>query len=368
MIKYQPLNIADTNMANFGTDLEKNIKAEASKHEPAWTNSGKVPGIQIWRIEQFHVHDWPKKNYGSFYSGDSYILLHTYKKKDSDALHWQIHFWLGTYTSIDEAGTAAYKTVELDDFLGGAAVQYREVQGSETDLFTSYFGGHITIWEGGIDSGFKHVEPEKYNARLLQVKGKKTFRTMEVPMDRESLCSNGVFILDNGLDIIQWNGVKAPHPQKFKANLICKGLQDERCGKPKFKCVDENDPDEEPFWTPFGGKGPIKAEGETGDASRGGDKVLMELLEESGAMKFKEVAIGSAIKRTMLDTTAVFVLDNGFEVYTWIGKAATTGEKRLALSYAQQYLKDHNKPANVPICKVLEGGENDAFETSFHNL
>lgn len=50
---------------------------------------------------------------GTFFSGDSYIVLNTYKKKDSDKLLFDVHFWLGRYTSQDEAGTAAYKTVEL---------------------------------------------------------------------------------------------------------------------------------------------------------------------------------------------------------------------------------------------------------------
>ena len=32
----------------------------------------------------FKVTDWPKEDYGKFYSGDSYIILNTYKDKESD--------------------------------------------------------------------------------------------------------------------------------------------------------------------------------------------------------------------------------------------------------------------------------------------
>jgi gelsolin len=99
----------------------------------------------VWRIEKFKVVPW--KDVGTFYTGDSFIVLHTYKQKsnrfqnaeDANKLSWNIHFWLGLETSQDEAGTAAYKTVELDDFLGGAPVQYREVEGNESQAFLKLF-------------------------------------------------------------------------------------------------------------------------------------------------------------------------------------------------------------------------------------
>lgn len=54
-------------------------------------------------------------------------------------IEYHIHFWLGKSTTSDKAGVAAYKTVELDTYLGGAATQHREVQGSESPRFKSYF-------------------------------------------------------------------------------------------------------------------------------------------------------------------------------------------------------------------------------------
>ena len=39
----------------------------------------------------------------------------------------------------DEQGTVAIKTIELDDYLGGAPVQHREVQEHESLNFKSLF-------------------------------------------------------------------------------------------------------------------------------------------------------------------------------------------------------------------------------------
>lgn len=39
----------------------------------------------------------------------------------------------------DESGAAAIFTIQMDDYLGGKPIQYREVQGYESRTFSGYF-------------------------------------------------------------------------------------------------------------------------------------------------------------------------------------------------------------------------------------
>jgi len=176
MIKDRQPDWQDSNMALFGSDIEKKCKEAAADGEVQWEGQGEAPGLQVWRIEQFKVKPWPKSKYGRFHTGDSYICLHTYLKDPENnpkALAWDVHFWIGSESTQDEYGTAAYKTVELDTKLGGEPVQHREVQGSESELFTGYFPNKRLMYlKGGVASGFKHVEEEKREATLMEVKGK----------------------------------------------------------------------------------------------------------------------------------------------------------------------------------------------------
>lgn len=367
LVKQKKINIADSNIANLGTEFEKKCRVAAASKEEQWHDAGKAPGLEIWRIENFEVKDWPKEEYGKFYSGDSYIVLHTYKKSpDSDALAFDVHFWIGTYTTQDEYGTAAYKTVELDDMLGGAPVQHREVQGYESKLFLSYFKTFF-VMDGGVESGFNHVTPEEYRPRLLKLKGKKPTVVSEVPMERDSLNSGDCFILDLGLELVQWNGKSASGFEKAEAAKVARAIDDERAGKAEVTVLEEGDDRHPAFWEKLGGRGDIKSAEEGGpDSAAATPKRLMHLSDASGSMSFKEVATGTDIKRDLLNSDDVFVFDTGFEVFVWIGQGASAGEKSKGLAYAEQYLKDNGRPVYIPITRILEGGENETFNALFH--
>ena len=364
MIKQKEYNIADSNIAMLGSDLEKEVKKAAAECEPAWNNAGKEVGIMIWRIEKFKVIHWPKEEYGKFFSGDSYIILNTYKAPGSDKLLHNVHFWLGKYTTQDEAGTAAYNTVELDDKLDGLPVQYREVMGHESPEFLALFPKGITIMEGGVDTGFRHVEPTKYRARLLQVKGtRKTVTAMEVPMETNSLNEGDVFILDQGLKIFVWQGKSAGIFEKNKAAELARAMDDERAGKAEVVTTSQGSDSDFP-WAALGGK-PDTINPATPDDQPAATKKLFKVSDASGNLEMTQVAEGAACTKDKLDSADVFILDAGHEIFVWVGSGASPDEKKNGLGFAQSYLTKNNKPAYIPISRVLDGGENESFNANF---
>lgn len=371
--KQNSIDILSSNIAFLGSDLEKNVRAAAAACEEQWQNAGKKGGLEIWRIEKFQVVPWPKEEYGHFYEGDSYIILKT--KAVNNKLIWDVHFWIGLETTADEAGTAAYKTVELDDYLDTMPTQHREVQGRESGLFLSYFkNGSITILKGGVDSGFTHVTPEEYRTRLLHIKGKvRNVRVTEVPLSLSSLNTGDIFILDKGLHLYQMNGSKSSGGERMKAAQLARAIDDERKGLAEIHVATDGDGDDDfwpVFWEALGGEGEISEDsGCDIEASKEADllKKLFRLKEEGGKFEFNLVAEGK-FKKDMLDSDDVFILDQGQEVFVWAGKTSNKQERKWGIQYAQRYLGDYNRPKALPISRILEGGENEVFETSFQVL
>ncbi|KAK7089217.1 hypothetical protein V1264_024621 [Littorina saxatilis] len=198
--------------------------------DEAFEDAGKTPGMEIWRIEKLKVVKQDPETHGNFYSGDSYILLVTKQPPNTSRLEWDIHFWLGKDTSQDEKGIAAYKTVELDDALGGGPVQHREVQDHESKKFLSYFKSGIRYLDGGVDSGFKKVERDKYETRLMHIKGKRNIRVRQVECHCSSLNKGDVFILDCGLVIYVWVGPNSSKIERIKGAEVAKRINDEERG------------------------------------------------------------------------------------------------------------------------------------------
>lgn len=96
-------------------------------------------------------------------------------------------FSAGDECSQDESGAAAIFASQLDDFLGGGPVQYREVQNYESNTFLGYFKSGIKYQVSFMEVGiFMQTTGDSGNLWLIKA-NKKDFCQ---PIIRYTFCSN----------------------------------------------------------------------------------------------------------------------------------------------------------------------------------
>mmetsp|Transcript_33794 Transcript_33794/g.95643 ORF Transcript_33794/g.95643 Transcript_33794/m.95643 type:complete len:401 (+) Transcript_33794:208-1410(+) len=393
MKKQESVNRRDTNVGLLGSDLEKKIKKAAAEGEPQWEGVGRVPGLQVWRIEQFRVVPWARSKYGQFHEGDSYVVLHTFKKPTTkleglpaasqasdQALGWAIHFWIGMHSTADEYGTAAYKAQELDHILSDAATQHRETQGCESQGFKDLFSGGMKILPGGVDTGFNKVRDRgAADVALLKVKGEggRVLVSFEKPSAR-SLNSGDVFVLGTPSKIFKWEGSSSNVEEKRVAETVARAMQAERGGRASLSVISEaaspawaSGSDEVEFWAALGGRtgcfGLRSAvrrpdNNDPKHAAKKGFPCLYRLSDRGwfsgGKLVFAKVPVPPVSKLRPED---VYILDSGCEVFVWVGSKASEQEKSRSFFFVHQYIRDNRRPTFLPLTRLNQGTESPAF-------
>ncbi|KAI1454640.1 putative actin-binding protein Fragmin [Annulohypoxylon moriforme] len=371
----------DSNVENIGTELDHKVKYNSAATEPAWQEVGRTAGLYIWRIEDFEVVSWPKDRYGDFYEGDSYIILHSYKVGNNNGeqrLAHDIFFWLGNKTSQDEAGTAAYKTVELDEFLHGVATQHRELQKESSDDFIALFS-RIRILSGGVRSGFTHVETEepKDTLMLLRIfkhpsaKRADSVMVYEVEPTWQSLDENDVFVLERKDKIWVWQGKNCSPMEKAKAAQV---VHDMTIAKHiDVEVLAQDEARSRTIVAMLGGedvgdslKAPRPIISSKGQNVGRRPRRLFRLSDASGQLRFNIVKEGTGmINETDLDSNDVFLLDTGDTIWVWQGSRASKTEKAMWIKVAELYIRrlgeEDDKAYLSPISKAVEGNESPAF-------
>lgn len=71
--------------------MHKSAREEASMPDDARGS------IQIWRVEDYELVDWPNDRYGIFFQGDSYVILYTYGKSRHIIYYWLVSLKRTTY-------------------------------------------------------------------------------------------------------------------------------------------------------------------------------------------------------------------------------------------------------------------------------
>uniref|UniRef100_A0A6J0SV50 Advillin n=1 Tax=Pogona vitticeps TaxID=103695 RepID=A0A6J0SV50_9SAUR len=345
----------------------------------ALTNAFKAvtntPGLLIWRIEKMDLILVPPKAHGSFFEGDCYVLLST-RKSGTTTTSYDIHYWIGKYSSQDEQGCAAIYTTQLDDYLGGTPVQHREIQGYESELFRGYFKQGVIYKKGGVASGLNHVETNFYDVnRLLHVKGKRNVMATEVERSWDSFNVGDVFLLDLGKIIVQWNGPESNKEERMKGMLLAKDIRDrERGGRAEIGVVEGDEEEASPDLM----KVLEKELGERLQAIRPAipDEVvdqkqkthisLYRVSDSGGKMQITEEAQRPLVQE-MLSHDDCYILDHGgMKIYVWKGKGATKVEKQTAMSKALEFMKMKGYPPTTHLETVHDGAESAMFKQLFH--
>ncbi|XP_050925438.1 gelsolin [Lates calcarifer] len=339
-------------------------------YDPEFEYAGQRAGLQVWRVENLALVPVPESLYGGFYSGDAYLVLHS-TATGRETLQYDLHYWQGSECSQDESGAATIFTVQMDDFLQGAPVQYREVQGHESSTFTGYFKSGLKYMKGGVASGFKHVMTnDKDVQRLLLVKGRRVVRATEVPVTWESFNQGDSFILDLGEEIIQWSGSHSNHFEKLKATMVSKGIRDnERCGRAKLLICDEGaEPDR--MLEVLGEKPELPEvhhDDTKMDASNRKMAKLYKVSNAGGDIEVTMVAEQNPFSQDALQSSECFILDNGANghVFVWKGKDANSEERHAVLKSAEQFIHKMNYPTHTQVQVFPEHGETPLFKQYF---
>uniref|UniRef100_A0A8C1P4C2 Villin-like n=1 Tax=Cyprinus carpio TaxID=7962 RepID=A0A8C1P4C2_CYPCA len=314
----------------------------------------------------------PEQAHGNFFEGDCYIILNV---SNSTSQSTDIHYWIGNTSSQDEQGAAAIYVTQLDKYLGGSPVQYREVQGCESAKFKSYFKNGLIYKKGGAGSGFTHVETNTFNIqRLLHVKGTKHVTAREVEVSWSSFNLGDIFLLDLGKAVIQWNGPQSNRQEKLKAVLLAQDIRDrERGGRAQIGVIEGGQEEASPelmklMISVLGQRtGHLKESipDDKPDQNQTSIIKLYHVSDASGQLLVQEVAT-SPLTQDLLSSSDCYILDQGgSSVMVWKGKAASDEERSSALSRAVGFIKAKNYPSNTKVEVMSEGGESAMFKHLF---
>ncbi|TFG32606.1 hypothetical protein EU527_09710 [Candidatus Thorarchaeota archaeon] len=184
--------------------------------------------IQKGRLVKMH-------NPGAFGRGDCYLV---------DA-GLKIYLWIGPKSTVDEKFLTAAAAVMRDAERMGKADIDRIEGGNEPAEFKALFDD-FRLTDQDTEGILKKVRMETHEYKLWKVhrNGDETFFA-EVPLDKSSLKSDDVFILDTWDDIFIWRGKESSAREKFDATILARRYDAERVGVQDIELIDEgNEPKE----------------------------------------------------------------------------------------------------------------------------
>ncbi|CAN8285439.1 unnamed protein product [Cochlearia groenlandica] len=322
-------------------------------------------GLEIWCIYNNHLISIPKSSFGKFYSGNAYIVLRTVLRKIKSP-QYEIHYWLGSDANELDCVLASDKALELDLVLGCCTVQYRELQGQETEKFLSHFKPCIIPIQG-MYSPQTGLDSDTYRVTLLMCKGDHVVRVREVPFLRSSLNHDDVFILDTSSKVFLFSGCNSSPQEKAKALEVVEYIKDnkhdEKC---QIATIEDGNfsGDAGEFWSFFGGYAPISKFSSFTAQEHTHTTCVVEMswIDIRGNLH----RIGTrTLTKDMLENNKCYMLDCDNEVFVWMGRNTTLTERKTSVSASEEFIQKEGRSTMTNLVLLTEGLENVRFRSYF---
>ncbi|MFX0212180.1 MAG: hypothetical protein ACFFDT_39770 [Candidatus Hodarchaeota archaeon] len=220
---------------------EKAAEKAEEKGKEIVTEKVKEAVTAIGKAEVYHIQGKKAvkiKSPFEFMNGDCYVV-----KADP-----KVFIWLGAKSYADDKAVAAWSAKQFDFIKPDLDID-TEVQGKESSEFKKAVGDFRVI-VGDTPGFLKHIDTSpQYDYKLYHVKdvdiadGSSTddVSISEVPISKDSLNSDDVFVLDGGMDLYVWIGKDCQVGEKAAGNRLARKLDVERKRTPMIYTVIEGE-------------------------------------------------------------------------------------------------------------------------------
>ncbi|KAF4529062.1 hypothetical protein B566_EDAN006083 [Ephemera danica] len=338
----------------------------------------------------------PDDEIGHFYSKDCYVFLCKYwvppelgegdeappEEQQEDDFQYVVYFWQGR-----EAGNMGWLTFtfslqkKFKSLFGEKLEVVRTHQQQENPKFMSHFNRKFVIHTGrrkrsngsyplDLDTSEDASQSGSAAVEFFQVRSNGSVlctRCLQIRPDSGTLNSAFCFILkvpfdqddSNGI-VYVWIGEQSDPEEARITEEIAREMYD--CEKYSLQILNEGEEPDNFFWVGLGGKKPYEKQADFMKYTR-----LFRCSNEKGYFTVSEKC--SDFCQDDLADDDIMILDNGEQVFLWLGARCSEVEIKLAYKSAQVYIQHIRvKQPEMPrkLFLTLKNKESRRFTKCFH--
>uniref|UniRef100_A0A3B4GU82 Protein flightless-1 homolog n=1 Tax=Pundamilia nyererei TaxID=303518 RepID=A0A3B4GU82_9CICH len=363
---------------------------EAEQLMEEWNED--LDGMEGFVLEGKKFARLPEEEFGHFYTQDCYVFLCRYwvpveyedeekekkegeqgaggdgeeeDKQPEEDFQCVVYFWQGRQASNMGWLTFTFSLQKkFESLFPGKLQVVRMTQQQENLKFLSHFKRKFIIHKGKRKQNTDSAQPSLYHIRTNG--SALCTRTIQIGTDSGNLNSEFCYILkvpfestDNQGIVYTWVGRAADPDEGKLAEDIMNSMFDDTYSK---QVINEGEEPENFFWVGIGSQKPYDEDAEYMKHAR-----LFRCSNEKGYFSVSEKC--SDFCQDDLADDDIMLLDNGKEVYMWVGTQTSQVEIKLSLKACQvyiQHMRSKETEQSRKLRLVRKGNEPHCFTRCFH--